>query len=275
MSLALQKRSFFRNRPPQDELFLRGPTGLRPTARATELAPRLRTILTELTDVLDPQVFDPTTTTVSLTIATVDYFEVVIAPSLMKILSREAPGVRVRFTPNLGRVPEALDHGDVDFASAAYGAVHERFGRCELITDSYYCLVRKGHPLSKKKPTLRQYAKGSHLLVSPGGGVRGFVDDELAKAGLTRQVSLVVDHFAVAPNIVANSDLVLTAPVRLLNTLKTSQHVVLEIPVRTPELFRTLELIWHDRLSRHPAHEWMKDAIIRAAEEASKKPSNA
>jgi len=255
----------------KDELFLRSPTGLRPTPRATELAPRLRSILSELTDVLDPQVFDPATTTVSLTIATVDYFEVVVGPWLMKILSREAPGIRARFTPTRGRAQEALDHGDVDFASAAFGTVHERFGQCELLTDSYYCCVRKGHPLSKKKPTLRQYAKASHLLVSPGGGVRGFVDDELAKAGLTREVSLVVDHFAVAPNLVANSDLILTAPVRLLNSLKTPKLVVLESPVSTPERYRFLELIWHDRLSRHPANEWMKNAIIRAAEDAVRK----
>jgi len=249
----------------KDELFLRGPEGLRPTPRAMELAPQLHAILTELEHMLESQAFNPATARRSVTIAAVDYFSVVVAPALLGIIAREAPGVRVQIVPSVGRSLEALDQGEIDFAAASLDDVPERFGCSRLIEDRYACLVRKGHPLVDKGLDVRQYAQASHLLVSPRGDARGFVDDELAKTGLTRNVGLVIDHFAAALPIVAKSDLILTAPVLMLNQLKRSEHVVLDSPVETPIRFRYLDLIWHERLSRHPAQEWLRQVIFRAA----------
>jgi len=252
----------------KDELFLRGPEGLRPMPRAHELAPRLHTILLDLQQTLEPRAFDPANSTSKVTISAVDYFTIVVAPMLMSILTREAPGMRNRIQPTAGRDLEALDHGDIDFATASFGKAPDRYGQSVLIEDNYSCLIRKGHPLVKKRRTLREFAQASHLLVSPRGDGRGFVDAELAKAGLTRDVGLVIDHFAAAPPIVAKSDLVLTAPTLVLKRLKTSAHVMFESPVEVPMEFRELDLIWHDRLSRHPALEWTRRAIERAARKA-------
>jgi DNA-binding transcriptional LysR family regulator len=252
----------------KDELFLRGPEGLRPTPRALELAPAIRAILSELERVLDPQAFDPATAMRSFTVAAVDYFSVVIAPALLGILTREAPGIRLQIMPSVGRTFEALDHGEIDFGAASFGDAPDRFGYHRLIEDSYSCVVRRGHPLAGELD-LRRYAQAAHLLVSPRGDARGFADDELAKAGLTRHVALVINHFAAAPSIVAQSDLVLTAPTLILKRLLTDRLVLLPSPVAAPMAFRHLDLIWHDRLVRHPAHLWFRDAIIRAGSEAA------
>jgi len=242
----------------KDELFLRSPDGLRPTPRVLELAPQLHTLLTELEYLLDPVTFDPETAVNS------------IIPPLLNILTKEAPGIRIQVIPSVGRSLEALDNGDIDFASATISKIPERFDHARMIEDRYVCLVRKGHPLAEQGVTLSQYAKMSHLLVSPIGDPKGFVDVELAKSGLTREISLVLSEFSAAPPVVASSDLVLTAPARLLNQLVTPKHVILDCPVETPLQFRSLDLIWHDRLSRHPAKEWIRNAIFRAAENASK-----
>jgi len=255
----------------KDELFLRGPDGLRPTPRAVELAPSLRTILIELEQLLELQEFDPATANRTLTIAAIDYFSVVIVPALIGILAREAPGIKLQMIPSIGRSVEALDHGEIDFACAAFGDLPERISQIRLIDDFYYCMVRKGHDLTKKKLTMRRYAEAKHLLVSPSGHSRGFVDDLLAEKGLTRNISLITNQFAVTPPIIANSDLIMTAPKRVLNQLYTPSHVVLDCPVTTPEVFRYSDLIWHDRLSRHPAQIWLRNAIIRAAKEVSDK----
>jgi len=249
-----------------DELFLRGPDGLRPTPRANELAPQLHAILSELEQVLDPQVFDPAKAQRDLVIAAVDPFAVVVVPELLGILSNEAPGIRVQIVPSVGLSFEALDAGDIDFAAAAFGPVADRFGKARLLEDSYSCLVRKGSPLDQKSMNLRNFAGASHILVSPVCEIRGFVDDELAKIGLTRHIGLVLNHFSAAPPVVAKSDLVLTAPTQVLNRLKTSEHVILDCPIAAPAIFRSLDLVWHDRLSRHPAQFWLRNAIVRAAQ---------
>jgi len=257
----------------KDELFLRGRDGLRPTPRAVELAPRLHALLVDLEHVLEIQEFVPETAQRTVRIAAVDYFSVVIMPTLARILKREAPGIRVQIGPSVGRSLEALDQGEIDFACGAFDDLPDRFGSARLIEERYSCLLRKEHPLAKKKLTKRRYANADHILMSPIGGSRGFVDRELAEAGLRRRVSLVVNHFAAAPPIVAANDLILTAPTILLNLLRTSRHVVVDCPVDTPVDFRFHELVWHDKLSRHPGQIWLREAIIRAGREVSESRS--
>jgi len=251
-----------------DELFLRGADGLRPTARATELASLLPGILTQLERALEPQVFDPASSKLILKIASLDYFLVVVAPELLRLLAKEAPGIRIHFTPVAGQPFGLLDSGEVDFAFSTLFDVDDRFGKKLLLKDTYSCLVRKGHPLLQKKMSQLSYAQSTHILVSPSGNARGFVDEELAKAGLTREIGLVANHFSVAPPIVANSDLVLTAPTLALKRLKTDDHELLECPVHAPAPYNCLELIWHKRLSQHPANVWLQSAIARAAKTA-------
>jgi DNA-binding transcriptional LysR family regulator len=249
----------------KDDLFLRGPKGLRPTPRALDLAPRIRAILSELELVLDPPMFEASASTRTFTIAAVDYFTVVVAPVLLSILDREAPCVRVVVVPSIGRSQEALDHGEIDFAASAFGDAPERFGHLNLIEDSYSCLVRADHSLATGQLTLARYAAARHLLVSPRGDPRGFVDDALAKSGLTRHVAMVINHFAAAPPIVAASDLVLTAPTLVLMRLLRPGLALIDSPVVAPLAFRRLDLIWHGRLGRSPAHDWMRGALVRAA----------
>jgi len=252
-----------------DELFLRAAEGFRPTPRAVELSGPIRSIIAELEHILDPVEFNPKTSTRTFRIAAVDYFSVVMAPPLLKIITAEAPGVRVQIVPSIGHSFEALDQGDIDFAVASFGNVPERFAHKTLIEDYYSCFVRSAHPLASGRLTLKRYAAASHLLVSPSGDAHGFVDDSLIEAGLTRHIAMIIDHFAAAPPIIAESDLIMTAPTLVIRRLLSSRLEMLKCPVETPLTFRRLDLIWHNRLGRHPALDWFRSVISRAAIEAS------
>jgi DNA-binding transcriptional LysR family regulator len=252
-----------------DELFLRSAEGLRPTPRAIELADRLPGILVELENALEPPTFDPATSEHVLRIASLDYFTVVVIPALLRLFETEAPKVRVHLVPTVGQPFPMLDKGEIDFAFATLFDVDDRFGQERLITDTYSCLVRRGHPLTHRMFDIHRFAAAQHVLVSPAGDPHGFVDDELEKAGLSRQVSLMLNHFSAAPAVVAQSNLILTAPTLVLNKLKTPEHELLDCPVNVPDIYRNLDLIWHQRLSGHPAKIWFRKAIIRAAELAS------
>jgi DNA-binding transcriptional LysR family regulator len=249
----------------KDELFLRGPEGLRPTPRALELAPRIRSMLQELEHLLDPPKFDPATARRSFRIAAVDYFTVVVAPALVQLLEAEAPALDIRILPSAGQAQEQLDLGEIDFAAAAFGDAPDRFGHAMLVEDQYACIMHRDHPLAEGALTPQRFAAADHLLVSPRGDGRGFIDDELARLGLTRRVALSVNHFAAAPHIVAATRLVLTAPRRVLTALLTPDLVIRDCPLPAPLAFRRLDLIWHARLSAGPAHDWMRTAIARAA----------
>jgi DNA-binding transcriptional LysR family regulator len=249
----------------KDELFLRGPRGLRPTPRAVEIAGPIHAMLVDLERVLDPAAFDPATARRSFTVAAVDYFTIAVAPRLARMLAEAAPGVDVRIVPTAGQATELLDRGEIDLAAAAFGDVPDRFGRRTIVTDDYACMVAARHPFARRPPTLRAWAAARHILVSPRGDARGFVDDRLAEKGLTRQVAVSVNHFSAAPGIVAGTDLVLTAPRRVLAAFASRRTAILDCPVEAPPAFRRLDMLWHERLSRHPAHQWFREAVAAAA----------
>src|SRR5438552_9137144 len=79
-----------------DPLFIRRPNGLEPTLRAMELLPKIEAILRATQDALAmPSHFDPTAATRAFRLAGNDLVGAVIAPSLLGLLRKEAPGCRV------------------------------------------------------------------------------------------------------------------------------------------------------------------------------------
>jgi DNA-binding transcriptional LysR family regulator len=246
----------------KDELFLRGPGKLRPTPRALELEQPIRMLLMDLERVLEPEGFNPARDVRTLTIATNDYFSAVVAPLLAQHLAQHAPAVDIRIIPTEGRAYEMLDASQVDLVCTSASQPPERFKSKLLIQDDYVCLVNKQHPFAKKTPTLAQYAKARHLLVSPRGDPRGFVDEVLAERGLTRRVAMTVNHFAAAPQIVSGSDMVLTIlkniASRFADPRQTAQF---DLPIKAPMAIRQMKMIWHARLGEHPAQQWLRHTL--------------
>ncbi len=75
-----------------------------------------------------------------------------------------------------GSALQMLDSQEADMAISAFGDLPERFDRLPLLEDNYVCVLRKGHPLSKGRLTLKKFTDARHLLISPRGDARGFVD---------------------------------------------------------------------------------------------------
>jgi DNA-binding transcriptional LysR family regulator len=246
-----------------DELFVRGPGKLRPTPRAIALEEPIRALLAELQQVLSPPRFEPATERRSFTIATNDYFTAVVLPPLAARVAREAPGIDLHVVPTAGRPLEMLDQREADVVATSWGQLPERFSTAMLLSDDYVCLVRRDHPFATKPPTLAQYAAAKHVLVSPRGDARGFVDDKLAEKGLTRRIAVTVNHFAAAPQVVAETDAVLTAPRLIVERFAQQRRTVqFACPVPVPAALGRMSLIWHDRLSRHPAQEWLRGVML-------------
>src|SRR5690606_16775830 len=117
----------------------------------------------------------------------------------------------------------------------------------------FSCLLREGHPEVGERLSLARYATLGHALISPQGAGPGIVDRLLAERGLERRVALRVASFLAAPFVVAQSDLVLTAPTLLVGAF--AQHGglrVLSPPLAIPRF--TTYLFWHERFDEEPAH---------------------
>ena len=266
MSHALRRlRALF-----DDPLFVRSPTGVTLTPRAEALEVPVRSGLLALSRALhEPAVFDPSTSTRTFVVASVDLFTWVCAPSIVQHLAESAPGVGL-IVRNLGaELGEELEAGQVDLGVVPILDDPEPFDRAlqlpgslrqrVAMRDGYRCFVREGHPALEgaKRMGRRAFAQLHHVLVSPRGSGTGIVDRALAEAGLSRHIRLRVPSFPAALRAVAHSDLVLTGPTALEGLVAGVRS--LPVPVSLPK--HAITQIWHPRMDADAAHRWFRDLV--------------
>lgn len=251
-----------------DPLLVRSGRDLELTPRAVALLPQLQRGLAELEGSLRrEEPFEPRRARFPLRLGMADYGQAILSGPLLALLRAEAPGVDLQITsyPDL---LERLEAGTLDLALTTKTKLPRGFAERRLFSDGFVCMLRKRHPaLRKKRVSLAQYLELPHLLVSPSGTPGSYVDTELARRGLARRVALQVSSFLVAPQVVAETDLISTGPELLLRRM--SQHfpvVLLDTPLAIPRF--ELCLVWHSRRDHEPAHAWMRDVMVRVAKGA-------
>jgi DNA-binding transcriptional LysR family regulator len=255
-----------------DPLLVRTTGGMRPTPRAEAMTEPLERVLEDLGRVLaTPAPFDPASSTRRFRIATSDYIELVLLPSLLARVWSEAPHVDVRVS-NLDRgSPEDLVEGRLDLAIGLVGqfgspAAAQGIRSQRILTEKFVCVVREGHPLIKKRLTLDDFVALPHALVAPRGDGGSVVDTALAKLGRRRRVALEIPHFLVAPHVVRETDLVLTLAGRLAERLAPMLGLRQLAPPIELEGF-TMSMVWHERQHADASQAWMRRAIAGAAKE--------
>ncbi|WP_121498826.1 LysR family transcriptional regulator [Pseudomonas aeruginosa] len=246
-----------------DPLLLPGPRGMRPTARADELREPLRQALESLAHAVAPSSpFDPGQAHQTWRVAASDYGESTIVLPALAGLRMAAPGTRLAI---LGLSPPLLarqaEQGDIDLAFHISEEAPPGLRRRSMFTERYVLAGRAGHPRLKRRPTLTQFCKLDHVIVSPvGGGFQGPTDMALAERGMARHVALSVPHFLFLESVLTNTDLVAMVPSRLVRNSHALQ--VVEPPVEVPG-FEML-MLWHERVHRDPAHQWLREHIAKS-----------
>lgn len=247
-----------------DPLFTRTQRGIIPTLRALELAQPIKTILAEVSELLQPKAFDPATAEITLKVAATDYaLRAVIVP-FMAALRLQAPGIRVAVLPvNNEQLTAQFERGDIDFAlitpDTAPADLHAR----SLYDEDYVCLLREGHPLAQPNAlTLDSFCAQDHALVSyVGGSFSGVTDKSLAALGRSRRVTLSVCSFLVLPEILRVSDLISVVPRRLTQDLPGLS--VLPPPLKIEGFSKIV--VWHERTHRDAAHRWLRELLFSKA----------
>jgi DNA-binding transcriptional LysR family regulator len=258
MSNALNRLRYHIN----DELFVRSSEGMLPTPRAVELSTPIRGALDGIESALDPTEFDPLISTRTFTIGTNDYCVSILIPKLAAAMQQDAPNINIRLMSSAGHTFEMLDSQEIDFGISAISEVPDRYGNEICIEDKYVLLMRKNHPLSKGKITNEQFANARHMVISPRGETHGFVDDDLAKINMKRTIAMVVNHFSSAPSILANSDLILTAPKRIADIFAPLYSLTIRpAPFKGEKTFSSVKLIWHKKLANHSGHNWFREYL--------------
>ncbi len=249
-----------------DELFLRRPGGVEPTALALNLAGPIAEALDRLGETLSVQApFDPTTAQRVFPIALSEYAEAVLAPSLLCAVAREAPGcmIAISHADRTNAVP-LLEAGAAQLAVAVLTEPPALYTRLRLLPEGFRVLMRPDHPLAEGELDVTRYLSVPHLLHSPNGSREGAVDDELAKSSQRRRLGAVVAHLSAVPAILRGTDLIMTLSTRLAEMLAQGHGLVAkESPLAMRHV--RLSLVFHRRFEADAGHAWLRQLLLKVA----------
>jgi DNA-binding transcriptional LysR family regulator len=248
-----------------DQLFVRSPRGIVPTPRAQRLAPVVERALRQVRrDVFSAEAFTPATLERTFTIRTTGLTELLLLPTLLTRLATEAPGVRIATRISSPGFPQdELERGATDLAIAGFfDYVPPAFRRQVVLKEGFLAAVRAGHPRIRRKAdaTLDAYCAERHVLIAPGGELEGQVDRELRKKKRSRQIAAGVCDFLAAGWIMADTDMILTAPGSIIDHVaRHAEIVTFTPPVKLDPI--VIAQIWHERFHEDPAHTWLREMI--------------
>ena len=250
-----------------DALFTPSSTGrgVVPTARADQLDPRVRDLITRLARLGEPVTFEPTTSERTFRLALYENPAVMLIPDLVRRLQLTGPTIRIAvIAPDPERMSEGMEDGSIDMFVGS-GRTSSLWLSRTLFEEQFVVAQRAGHPRGRGPLTLDEYCALDHVLISAeGGGFSGLVDDTLAMMNRRRRVTVSVQTYALAPLIVANSDCLCTLPRRFLAKYAAAIEVM-EPPIALNAI--GLTAFWHPRHQDDEGHAWLRGQMFAAAQE--------
>ncbi|ATL33109.1 LysR family transcriptional regulator [Streptomyces formicae] len=255
----------------QDPLLVRAGQTMVPTPRALALREEAATVVRSLGALLSPGAsVDPAGLRSTFTLQAADVVGAALAPELLRLARREAPGVSFRIRAEELEAGPALRDGRIDLEIGSIDHVDPETQVEELVGLRMVAAVRPGHPLAEGPLTPARFAAAEHVTVSRRGRFTGPLDTALSEHDLHRRVSVVLPSHLAAMTLAARSDVVClvpaalpgAAPSPLTRDAETLGLRLLDIPLELPPL--TIGMAWHPRHTADGAHRWLRDTVRRA-----------
>jgi DNA-binding transcriptional LysR family regulator len=245
-----------------DDLFLRKPHGMEPTATALALEAPVAAAVDALRGALGAaRSFNPAAATGTVRVAALDAEQAVLIPPLAARLRLLAPGLTLSVLPlGRGAAMEALTEGRADLVLGYVWDPPEAISGEPLYDESF--LVAGCPEALPEAPhiSLDAYCAADHVLISPGGDLRGVVDNQLAATNRSRRVVLGLPAFLPALAAVATSGALVTLPARVARAFAPGFGLATAEPPIPVRAF-PVSVFWHRRNNTDPRTAWIRRQI--------------
>ena len=244
-----------------DPLFVRTSDGMQPTPHAATLVVPVRQAMELLRGITRQQAaFDPSKARQTFRICMTDITHLALLPALMNRLRDVAAGVNVEITHISAQTPRMLESGEADLAVGFMPQLEAGFYQQKLFEQGFSCVVRSAHPRIRARLTQAMFKRENHVLVTAPGTGQNLVEEELERLGVQRNVALRLPNFLGIGGLVASTDLVVTVPRRVAETLVRIAHVK-SLPPPIPLPVFAIKQHWHERYQQDPANRWLRSVI--------------
>ncbi|MEJ8850398.1 LysR family transcriptional regulator [Variovorax rhizosphaerae] len=255
ISLARLRRHF------GDPLFVRTSDGMQPTPHATSLVAPVRQAIELLRGITRQQaVFDPVKAQRMFRICMTDITHLVLLPALINRLRVIAPGINVEITHISGQTPRMLESGEADLAVGFMPQLEAGFYQQKLFEQDFSCVVRRDHPRVRSRLTAAMFKRENHVLVTAAGTGQNLVEEALERLGVQRNIALRLPNYLGMGGLLASTDLMVTVPRRVAETLVRIADVKQLLPPFELPVF-SIKQHWHERYQQDPANRWLRGVI--------------
>jgi DNA-binding transcriptional LysR family regulator len=185
----------------------------------------------------------------------------------MRRLAKDAPGIDIRIETYGPNLVERMETGQLDLAFAVSTTPLPPGARSETYAaDRLVLVLRRDHPMAKKKWTIEDYGRIPQVGISILGDTGSDMDAQLAKAGVHRRMALVTPHFMAALATVAGTDMATTISRVFAERFAGQLGLVLKEPP-LPNVDLDLTVVWSHVRAADPVLAWVRTAIRDAARE--------
>ena len=259
----------------EDELFVRAPSGLKPTRLGEQLATDVHEQLLALeTQLVGRQEYVPANSEVHWKISLSDLGEMMFLPKLASTLRTEAPHSRLsNISVNADQVTAALESRDIDMAIGILAPEHRGI-RSELLFHERYMAVTSldwKPPIGRAGKTLSadQLRQSGFAVASPTATFHGSVEKMLSRMKVEDRIVLRSRHFSAMPDIARQTDLVAIIPEMYVRELQWRQD--LRIWDITDAPVYEVRMVWHKSTDNDSRHQWMRNLVCRLFQRYEKK----
>jgi DNA-binding transcriptional LysR family regulator len=240
-----------------DPLFVRTSEGMLPTSRADALIGPIRDVLHSIRNICEMEAaFEPASATRKFRICMTDASHITLLPQILAAVRQAAPSVTLEAARIDDVMPQALQTGEADLALGLIPSLETGFYQQTLFRQDFICLSGPRHPRIKASLTLARYQAEEHIGIVSGTGQQ-LLEEAVKKFGIERRIVLRLPGFLGLTAILAASDLVVTLPRHIGETLATLGGLrVHACPFPIPPFF--VKQHWHARYHHDTANRWMR-----------------
>jgi DNA-binding transcriptional LysR family regulator len=243
-----------------DPLFVRRASGVEPTPASVRLAPRIAEALHLLRRAFEADEFEPARDLGRVRIAIHEELEPALLPALEHRLRAAVPGVEIDCVrvdrPGLER---DLGASRLDLAVDAAQVSGVDLRHASLAHDQFCVVSRRGSRIDA-----RRYLAARHVMVSSRRTGPALEDMLLDQLGVQRSVVVRCQRYEAACRIVADSDLLLTAP--RLRARAVAAHMrlsLLPVPFQLPPF--DMRIYWHRQVDADLRNRWLRNQLALVA----------
>lgn len=241
-----------------DPLFIKSGRGLVASAKMEAMQEPIEEVLAALTRVADPLPFDPARCEREFILVANDFEHDIIVPPLFRLLSQEAPLVRLRTVISSTADFDPLNSSRVDVEltprtpSESSGLIAQPLLQDEL--QVFYDPNQRAAPRSLDDCLAAQHAR----VVFENGPNAGLFDRALARRGLQRQVVYSAPSFATMAAVLRGSQLLAVCPSKLAQGALAGLKCC-ALPIDIQRL--SFHMVWHAKYRNSAEHRWFRERI--------------